>query len=332
MNKTYIIAEAGVNHNGKLPIALRLCDEACKAGADAVKFQTFITENVIIEFSEKAEYQKKTTAKNQSQFDMIKKLELNFDAFTKIKAHCDKIGIDFLSTPDDSESLDFLISIGLKTIKVGSSEITNIPYLKAIGQKKVKVLLSTGMSTLNEVKAAYDTLMNSGAGPIVILHCTSEYPCRLEEVNLKAIISLRNTFKTEVGYSDHTSGIDIAPAAVALGATLVEKHLTLDKSMSGPDHSASIEPGQFRNMVKAIRNVEKALGDGEKKPSPSEIKNILIVRRSIVASRDIREGEDFSDVNITAKRPGTGISPIYWDKIIGLKAKRFFAKDELIEI
>lgn len=332
MKGVYIIAEAGVNHNGRVETALKLCDASKRAGASAVKFQTFKTEKNITQWAEMAEYQKRHTAVRQSQFAMVKKLELGHGAFRKIKKYCDKIGIEFLSTPDDDESLDLLLKLGLETIKIGSGEVTNIPYLRKVGRSRKDIILSTGMSEMNEVKSAYKILIASGARSVLLLHCTSEYPCPPADVNLRAMDALRKAFKTHVGYSDHTSGIAVAVAAVARGASIIEKHLTLDKRMEGPDHAASIDPSEFAEMVKAIRVVEEALGDGRKKVSPSERKNLIIVRRSIVASRHIKKGDVFTEDNLAAKRPGTGISPVRWDGVIGRKAKRDFEEDELIEI
>jgi len=252
MKSVYIIAEAGVNHNGRLDVALKLCTAAKRAGACAVKFQTFKTEKSITQWAEMADYQKKNTAVKQSQFAMVKKLELGDDAFRKIKEHCDKIGIDFLSTPDDDDSLALLLKLGLKTIKIGSGEVTNIPYLRMIGRSRKDIILSTGMSDMKEIKVAYKTLMMAGARSVSLLHCTSEYPCPPLDVNLRAMDALHKTFKTDVGYSDHTLGISVAVAAVARGASIIEKHLTLDQKMEGPDHAASIDPLEFKEMVKAI--------------------------------------------------------------------------------
>lgn len=332
MKAVTIIAEAGVNHNGCVETAFELCDAAKRAGADAVKFQTFKTEKSITPWAPMAEYQKKNLPVRQSQLSMLKKLELGVKAFKKIKRYCDKIGIEFLSTPDDDESLDFLLKLGLETIKIGSGEITNIPYLRQVGRCRKDIILSTGMSDMKEVKRAYQILKISGARRVSLLHCTSEYPCPYQDVNLRAMDTLRKTFKTDIGYSDHTTGIAVAVAAVARGASIIEKHLTLDKRMEGPDHAASIDPMEFAEMVKAIRVAEAALGDGKKKVAQSERKNLIIVRRSLVASRPIKKGEIFEEDNLAAKRPGCGISPVRWDEVIGKKAKRNFKEDELIEI
>lgn len=332
MKKVYIIAEAGVNHNGCLETALKLCAAARKAGASAVKFQTFRTEANIAKWAKMAEYQKRTLGKGESQFEMVKKLELPQGAFVRIKKYCDKKGIEFLSTPDDEESLDFLMRLGLERIKVGSTEVTNIPYLSKVGRTRKKVILSTGMSDMDEVRRAYKALLGAGARSVALLHCTSEYPCPARDVNLRAMEALRKTFKTEVGYSDHTRGIEVAIAAAALGASIIEKHLTLDCRMRGPDHASSIEPEEFSRMVRAVSVIGQALGDGKKKAALSEKKNMAVARRSIVAGRYIKKGEHFSSRNLAAKRPGSGLSPARWDDVIGKVAKRDFKEDELIEL
>lgn len=328
----YIIAEAGVNHNGRLDLAFKLCDAAKAAGVDAVKFQTFKTENILVETAEKAEYQKKNTGDSkESQFDMIKKLELSYDSFNEVQKYCSKIGIEYLSTPDDDESLDFLISQGMEIIKVGSGEISNIPFLRKIGSKRKKVILSTGMSTLGEVERAYDELITSGAPEVALLHCTTNYPCPMEEVNLKAMTTLRNAFMCEVGYSDHTLGVEVTVASVALGATIVEKHFTLDTNMSGPDHKASLNPQELKQMVVMIRNIEQSLGDGIKKPNQSELDIKPVVQRSIVAKVDIKKGDIFSDLNITTKRASAkGLLACKWDDVVGELSDRDYRKDELI--
>ena len=332
MSHTLIIAEAGVNHNGKLDLALKLCDAAKEAGADVVKFQTWKTEKIITRTVSQADYQTENTGKTESQFDMLKRLELSYDDFRKIKAHCDKIGIQFASTADEEESLDFLISLGIPFIKIGSGEITNIPYLRIMGSKKLPIIISSGMSTLAEVDVALAELRNAGATDIILLHCTTNYPCSMQDVNLKAILTLKEAFKIPVGYSDHTEGIEVPVAAVAMGAKVIEKHFTLDRNMEGPDHKASLEPNEFKSMVSAIRNIEKALGTGNKVASPSETENKDIARKSIVASRMIKKGEVFTKDNITTKRPGSGISPMRWYNVIGAVAKRDFQEDELIEL
>ncbi|MCL5062030.1 MAG: N-acetylneuraminate synthase [Nitrospirae bacterium] len=334
MTMTFIIAEAGVNHNGSIEIAKKMVDAAVEAGADAIKFQTFNAEKLVSRFAQKAEYQKRSTGSGETQFEMLKKLELSVEEHKELIKHCKKKGIIFLSSPFDLNSIDFLNELGLKIFKIPSGEIINLPYLKKIGGLKKKVILSTGMADLGEIEDAMDILMDSGTSKedITVLHCTTEYPTLMEEANLRAMLAIRDAFKINVGYSDHTLGIEISIAAVALGAAVIEKHFTLDRNMPGPDHKASLEPQELNAMVKTIRNVEKAKGSGIKKPSPSEIKNISAARKSIVASKDIKKGEIFRDENITTKRPGTGISPMEWDRIIGRKAIREFKEDELIEI
>ena len=334
MNKTFIIAEAGVNHNGSIEIAKKLIDTAAEAGADAVKFQTFKAEKVVSRYAQKAEYQKQTTDKAESQYDMIKKLELDVKAHRELMAYCNAKNIMFLSTPFDHDSIELLNDLGLEIFKIPSGEITNLPYLKHIGKLNKKVIVSTGMSDLGEIEDALDILIGAGTskGNITVLHCNTEYPTPYEDVNLLAILTIKNAFGVEVGYSDHTLGIEIPIAAVTLGARVIEKHFTLDKNMEGPDHRASLEPHELRMMVSAIRNIEKALGDGIKKPSPSELKNKPIARKSIVAARDIIKGEVLSEENIAVKRPGTGISPMEWDNVVGKKAKKNFREDEIIEL
>ena len=332
--RTFIIAEAGVNHNGSIDIAKKLIDVAAETGADAVKFQTFKAENVVSRFAAKAEYQKKTTDADESQFDMIKRLELNEDAHKELMDYGRDKGIIFLSTPFDLESIDLLNNLGIEIFKIPSGEITNLPYLRKIGRLKKKVILSTGMADLGEIGNAINVLTEYGTrkDDITVLHCNTEYPTPFEDVNLSAMLTIRDAFKVKVGYSDHTPGIEATVAAVALGATVIEKHFTIDKNMKGPDHKASLEPDELKAMVHAIRNIEKALGNGIKKPSRSEMKNIQVVRKSIVAAKDIKKGETFTDDNITVKRPGTGISPMKWDGIIGKAAIKDFAENEFIEI
>jgi N,N'-diacetyllegionaminate synthase len=284
----YIIAEAGVNHNGQLDLAYKLCDEAKKAGVDAIKFQTWKTENIVTKAAPLATYQENNiTSKTDTQFEMLKKLELSYNEFVDIKKYCDSIGLRFLSTPDEEESLEFLSGLNLDFLKIGSGEVTNIPYLRQIGKKKQPVILSTGMSYLGDVERAYYELIAAGATKIALLHCTSNYPCPMEEVNLKAMLTLKEAFKCEVGYSDHTLGIEVPIAAVAMGATIIEKHFTLDKTMEGPDHLASLSPDELREMVKAIRNIEAALGDGIKKPNKSEQDISKVVLKSIVSRKEI---------------------------------------------
>lgn len=328
----FIIAEAGVNHNGSIELAKKLIDAAVKAGADAVKFQTFKTENLVSKNAAKAEYQKNTTDKDESQFDMIKKLELDVGTHNELIAYCKEKGIMFLSTPFDLDSIDLLNKLGLKIFKIPSGEIINLPYLRKIGSLNKKVVLSTGMSNMNEIEDALKVLTNAGTKKenITVLHANTEYPTPMEDVNLNAMLSIKEKFGVSVGYSDHTLGIEVDIAAVAMGAECIEKHFTLDNTMDGPDHKASLEPHELIAMVKAIRNIEKALGDGVKKPSKSESKNINIARKSIVASKEIKKGDTFSEDNLAVKRPGSGISPMKWDEIIGQVAKKDYAEDELI--
>ena len=328
--KTFIIAEAGVNHNGDINLAKKLIDVAVEAGVDAVKFQTFKAEEVISEYAPMAEYQKKNIGKEESQLDMVKKLELIYEDFKELKNYCDEKGIIFLSTPFDIDSARFLKDLGLEIFKIPSGEITNYPLLKEIGSYKKKIILSTGMANLGEIEDALDILMENGTRRenITVLHCNTEYPTPFEDVNLKAMLTIKEAFKVNVGYSDHTLGIEVPIAAASLGATVIEKHFTLDKNLPGPDHKASLEPHELKEMVKAIRNIEKALGNGIKKSSKSEEKNINIARKSIVAKRDIKKGETLTEENLTTKRPGNGISPMQWNKIIGKKAYKDIPKDK----
>ncbi len=332
--KTFIIAEAGVNHNGNVNLAKKLIDIAVEAGADAVKFQTFKAENVISANAPKAEYQKKTTAKDESQLEMVKKLELSFEDFKELKEYCEKKRIMFLSTPFDTESARFLKDLGLEIFKIPSGEITNYPLLKEIGSYKKKVILSTGMADLGEIEDALDVLIKSGTKRenITVLHCNTEYPTPYEDVNLRAMLTIKEALKVDVGYSDHTLGIEIPIAAVAMGAKIIEKHFTLDKNLPGPDHKASLEPNELKDMIKAIRNIEKALGNGIKKPSKSEVKNIHIARKYIVAKKNIKKGEILSEENLTTKRIGKeGLSPMLWNKILGKKASKDISQDKPIE-
>ncbi len=332
--KVFIIAEAGVNHNGSVKIAKELINVAREAGADAVKFQTGKADKCISRFAPKAEYQKKSTGEGESQLQMARKSELDKETHQELINDCRKKGIMFLSTPFDLESIDLLNDLGLKTLKIPSGEITNLPYLRKIGSLRKKIIMSTGMANLEEIKAALDILTGSGTPKenITVLHCNTEYPTPFEDVNLLAMLTIKDAFKVNVGYSDHTLGIEVPIAAVALGASVIEKHFTLDRNMEGPDHKASLEPPELKAMVKAIRNIEKIFGDGIKKPSPSESKNKDIARKSIVAVREIKKGEILTEENITAKRPGIGVSPMEWDKIIGKVAKRYFERDEVIEL
>lgn len=333
MHKVYIIAEAGINHNGDLARALKMVEIAAKAGADAIKFQTFKAENVISESAPKAEYQKRTTGTTESQLEMAKKLELRFDDFRRLKTACREQGIHFFSTAFDAECIDFLVELGTDTIKIPSGELTNLPYLRKIGGLGKKIILSTGMANLGEVEQTIDTLVGEGTNrnDITLLHCSTDYPTLMTDVNLSAMLTLQQAFKLPVGYSDHSLGIEVPIAAVAMGASIIEKHFTLDKGLPGPDHSASLSPEELTRMVQAIRNIELAMGDGIKKAASGEEKNKAIARRSIVAAQPIKKGEMFSSKNITAKRPGTGISPMRWDEIIGKTAMKDFAKDSLIE-
>ncbi len=327
----YIIAEAGVNHNGSFALACKLVDAAKEAGADCIKFQTFKSENLVSRTAKKAEYQKKTTG-DSSQQDMLKKLELSFNEFLQLKKYCEQVGICFLSTPFDFDSIDFLNSIDMPFWKLPSGEVTNLPYLLALAKTGKPVVMSTGMCNMEEIQEAIHVLKTNGTKDIKLLHCNTEYPTPFEDVNLKAMQTMHDKFKLEVGYSDHTKGIEVPVAAVALGATIIEKHFTLDRNMEGPDHKASLEPDELAAMVNAIRNIEKSLGTGIKEPSPSEKKNIAVARKSIVAKTKITAGEVFTEENITVKRPGTGISPMKWFEILGTKAVRDFDEDELITL
>ena len=335
MKHTIIIAEAGVNHNGYMVLAKRLIEEAKSAGADYVKFQTARSpESVTSKFAQMADYQKKNVKKDESQLEMIRNLTLPLSAFSALKDHCDKTGIKFMSTPFDLESVDALMKVGMDYIKVPSGEITNLPYLRKVAQQGLPVIMSTGMCELDEVKAALDILYTNGLNPgkVSLLHCNTEYPTPFEDVNLKAMLTLKNEFGVKVGYSDHTKGIEVPIAAVAMGAEIIEKHFTLDRTMPGPDHVASLEPNELKAMVDAIRNIEKAVGEGNKTVSSSERKNIAIARRSIVAAKDIKKGDLLSEDNLTIKRPGNGVSPMRWDEVLGTYAIRDFKEDELIEV
>lgn len=332
MTRVFIIAEAGVNHNGNIEIAKKLVDAAALAGADAVKFQTFKTENLVCGDAQKAEYQMETTNQSESQFDMLKKLELTPKMHEQLIDYCKQKKILFLSTPFDTDSLDYLVQCGVEIIKIPSGEITNYPFLREVGKTGKRVILSSGMSTLEEVRSAVQVLKDNGSEEITVLHCNTEYPTPYADVNLKAMITIRNEIGVLVGYSDHTQGIEVPIAATALGATVIEKHFTLDKNMDGPDHRASLEPDELQAMVMAIRNIELALGNGKKEPSESEKKNIDIVRKSIVAKCDIKAEDLFTEHNLTTKRPGIGISPMRWSEVINQKALKNYKADELIEI
>ena len=331
-NKTIIIAEAGVNHNGSIEIAKELIDVASDANADFVKFQTFKAEKLVTENADKAEYQKHKTRSGESQFQMIKRLELDLKAHRELIDYCKQKNIEFLSTAFDHESIDLLDDLNIPFFKIPSGEITNLPYLRHIASVGKPIVMSTGMSTLKEVRVALNILIKSGASKdkITVLHCNTDYPTSMKDVNLKAMITLKSELGVSVGYSDHTLGIEVPIAAVALGGEVIEKHFTLNRNMPGPDHAASLEPTEFKAMVQAIRNIENAMGDGIKSPSQSETKNIEIVRKSIVACSEIRKGETFTENNLTIKRPGSGLSPMKWDEVIGSKSDKQYKKDDLI--
>ena len=325
-----IIAEAGVNHNGSFELACRLVDAAKASGADYIKFQTFKAHQLVSKDTKKAEYQKSATG-DGTQEEMLKKLELPYLDFVKLKAYCDYAGIGFLSTAFDLDSIIFLKTLNMPFWKIPSGEVTDLPYLVAIAKTEKPVVMSTGMCNLREISEAIGVLKENGTKDVSLLHCNTEYPTPFEDVNLRAIQTLRDSFDVEVGYSDHTRGIEVSIAAVALGATIIEKHFTLDRNMKGPDHKASLEPDELAAMVLNIRHIEKALGTGDKTPSWSESKNITVARKSIVAKKRIRKGDIFSVDNLTTKRPGTGISPMRWNEVIGTRACRDFDEDELIE-
>lgn len=334
MHRTFIIAEAGVNHNGSIETAKKMIDAAKAAEADAVKFQTFKAEHLVGNFAPKADYQKKATSESESQLEMIKKLELDTNSVKELADRCEEKNLVFLSSAFDLESIDLLSNLGLSIFKIPSGEITNLPYLRKIGSLKKKVILSTGMADLQEIGDALEVLIGAGTSKedITILHCNTEYPTPMEDANLSAMLAIKEVFEVDVGYSDHTLGIEVPIAAVALGAKIIEKHFTLDRNMNGPDHKASLEPSQLEAMVAAIRNIEKALGEKLKKPSISELKNRPVVRKSIVAAKDIKKGQVFAEENITTKRPGTGISPMKWDKVVGKIAKKDFDHDQPVEL
>ncbi|WP_338834405.1 N,N'-diacetyllegionaminic acid synthase [Moorella humiferrea] len=330
-NKVFIIAEAGVNHNGDLQLAKKLVDAAVEAGADAVKFQTFKAEEVVTPNAERAQYQKDNMpGKDESQLEMIKQLELSYAQFRELYAYCRQKGIIFLSSPFDQESIDFLAELGVPYFKIPSGEITNYPFLRRIAGKKRPVILSTGMATLGEVEGGLRVLREAGASNITLLHCTTSYPAPPEEVNLRAMLTMKHAFALPVGYSDHTEGIAVPIAAAALGAEVIEKHLTVDRNLPGPDHRASLEPGEFKEMVVAIRQVEKSLGDGIKRPAPGELAIMPAARRSLVAARDIAAGEIITESCLTAKRPGTGIPPNFWDVVVGRQARRDIAAGSIL--
>lgn len=332
MNRIFVIAEAGVNHNGDIEIAKQLIDAASEAGADAVKFQTFKAENLVCKTAKKAEYQLETTDKAETQYDMLKKLELTQQMHRELIKYCAMKNIMFLSTAFDIESINLLADLDMQIFKIPSGEITNLPYLREIAKQRKKVILSTGMSNMHEVQAAVDVLNDNGTSDITLLHCNSQYPTPVSDVNLLAMVKMQEAFGLPVGYSDHTQGIEVPIAAAALGAAVIEKHFTLNRQMEGPDHKASLEPYELKQMVDGIRKLELALGDGIKQVSESEKSNIDIVRKSIVASVSIKKGEVFTETNLTTKRPGTGISPMRWDEVLGRVADRDYCKDEMIQI
>ena len=335
MNHVTVIAEAGVNHNGSIDLAKQLVDKAVEAGVDFIKFQTFKAANLVTKKARQAEYQKNNIGGgDDSQYQMLKKLELTQEEHFELIEYCNQKGVRFFSTAFDFDSIEFLDSLHLGLWKIPSGEITNYPYIKKIAQKQGDVILSTGMSTSEDIQNAVDVLLRWGKtkDQITILHCNTEYPTPFEDVNLRAMLSIKENFGTQVGYSDHTRGIEVPIAAVALGATVIEKHFTLDRNMSGPDHKASLEPDELKAMVSAIRNIEKALGSSEKKVTDSERKNIAVARKSIVAARNISKGEILTEENLTVKRPGTGISPMRWEEVLGTTAVRDFQEDELVEI
>ena len=329
-----IVAEAGVNHNGDLETSLRLVDAASRCGADLVKFQTFTADQLVTPDAAKAEYQKVMTSSTETQFEMLRKLELSYNDHVAIIDRCQERGVGFLSTGFDIDNVDMLVELGMERIKVASGEITNLPFLRHISGLGLRTILSTGMADLEEVRSALDVLLAYGLSKsdVTILHCTTDYPAAMGDVNLQAMVTMRDAFGVKVGYSDHTLGYEVAIAAVSLGAVVIEKHLTLDRKSAGPDHAASLEPEEFANMVRAIRNIEIALGDGIKRPKSSEFANRAIARKSLVASERIQEGEAFTSMNISAKRPGSGLSPMLWDEALGQKATREYAPNEMIEL
>lgn len=332
MKHVIIIAEAGVNHNGSFELAKKMVDAAKEAGVDYVKFQTFNPKKLVSKYAEKAEYQKETTGSDETQLQMLQKLTLTEDNFLSLHDYCREVGIGFISTPFDLDSITFLETFDMDFWKVPSGEVTNLPYLEAIARTKRKVVMSTGMCDMNEIQDAIEVLEKNGTTEIILLHCNTQYPTPYEHVNLKAMNTIKDALHKEVGYSDHTQGIEVPIAAVAMGATVIEKHFTLDKNMEGPDHKASLNPSELQQMVVAIRNIEQAIGNGLKEPSSSEMANKGVARKSIVASRSIKQGEVFSEENLITKRPGTGISPMKWYEVIGKVASRDFSEDEMIEL
>jgi len=330
MGRVIVIAEAGVNHNGNIEIAMEMVDKAKTAGVDYIKFQTFTPEKLVSKYADKADYQKRTTGSNESQLQMLKKLALKLEDFKKIKSYCDSLGIGFISTPFDFTSIDFLETLNMDFWKIPSGEITNLPYLEKIASTGRDIVISTGMCDMEEIKDAIGILQNGGSGKITVLHCNTEYPTPFVDVNLKAMLQIGRETGMPIGYSDHTLGIEIVVGAVALGATIIEKHFTLDKNMDGPDHRASLDPLELKAMVTAIRNVESGLGDGIKRRTVSEEKNVNLARKSIVASKSIKKGEIFTIENITTKRPGTGLSPMKWYDVIGTEANMDYSEDDFI--
>ncbi len=332
LNRVFIIAEAGLNHNGSFQKALEMIKVAKETGADAIKFQTAVPELVITHKAQKAEYQIEKTGSKESQLEMVKKIHLPLNSYQKLKAECKKQNLEFMSTAFDAVSIETLDKVGLNRMKIPSGEVTNLPYLRQIGSIGKPIIMSTGMANLEEVRTAIEILVSTGMQKrdITILHCNTDYPTSMEDVNLEAMLTIKHQLGVEIGYSDHTLGIEVSIAAVAKGATIIEKHFTLDRNLVGPDHAASLEPDEFKLLVQSVRNIEKALGDGEKKPSQSELKNIPIIRRSIVAKKPIKKGEKFSEENITVKRPGTGISPMEWDNIVGNISNYNYDMDDLI--
>ena len=332
MRHVIVIAEAGVNHNGSFELAKKMVDAAKEAGVDYVKFQTFNPQKLVSKYAEKAKYQKETTGSDETQLQMLQKLTLTEDNFLSLRDYCKEVGIGFISTPFDLDSIAFLETFDMDFWKVPSGEVTNLPYLEAIARTKRKVVMSTGMCNMNEIQDAMEVLKKNGTTEITLLHCNTQYPTPYEHVNLSAMSTIKDNLHKEVGYSDHTQGIEVPIAAVAMGATVIEKHFTLDKNMEGPDHKASLNPSELQQMVVAIRNIEQAIGNGLKEPSSSEMANKGVARKSIVASRNIKQGEVFSEENLTTKRPGTGISPMKWYEVIGQVAPRDFSEDEIIEL
>ena len=330
MSRVFVIAEAGVNHNGDIEIAKQLIDAASEAGADAVKFQTFQADSLVCRTAKKAEYQLETTDRTETQYDMLKKLELTPQMHRELIEHCLKRNIMFLSTPFDLESIKLLSELGMQIYKIPSGEITNLPYLREIAKQQKKIILSTGMSSMDEVKAAVNVLKNNGTEELTLLHCNTQYPTPISDVNLLAMVKMREETGLPVGYSDHTQGIEVPIAAAALGAEVIEKHFTLDRKMEGPDHKASLEPQELMQMVVGIRKIESALGSKIKQVSESEMTNVAIVRKSIVAAANIKRGEKYTEKNLTTKRPATGISPMLWDEVIGKTADRDYKVDEII--